>query len=98
MARKYGYTVASGLTGHGIGRDFHGMPIVLHVDNPLKTIMKPGMMFTIEPLFLESDAGLSMWEDRWTIVSADNCRAAQYENTVLISETGVEILTKRSSE
>lgn len=95
MATKYGYGIPEALTGHGVGREFHTVPFVFHVDNQLPWIMEPGMVFTIEPIFLESTEGLKMWDDHWTLATQDDTRAAQFENTVLITDNGVEILTKK---
>jgi methionyl aminopeptidase len=95
VADKYGYAIPEALTGHGIGREFHTVPFIFHIDNQLPWIMEPGMIFTIEPIFLESAEGLTMWDDQWTLATRDDTRAAQFENTVLITETGVQPLTQK---
>ena len=85
--------------GHGIGSLFHCAPNVPHYANNKATgFMKPGHIFTIEPMI---NAGVHKditWPDNWTAVTADGQRSAQFEHTLLITETGVEILTKRNEK
>ena len=80
--------------GHGVGRDFHMWPFILHYENTMEGIMKPGMVFTIEPIFATGSQVSLPWDDGWTVVSADGGLAAQWEHTVLITETGHEVLTR----
>ena len=93
-ARRFGYGVVRDFTGHGIGRTFHSGLVVPHYDDPsATTIMEPGMTFTIEPMINLGTHEWSMWDDGWTVVTADLRRSAQFEHTVLVTDSGVEILT-----
>jgi methionyl aminopeptidase len=80
--------------GHGIGRHFHEEPQVLHYgkagDGP---ILQPGMVFTIEPMINAGKAAISELPDGWTIVTKDRSLSAQWEHTVCVTESGVEVLT-----
>jgi len=80
--------------GHGIGREFHENPQVLHYGQP-KTgfAIKPGMVFTIEPMVNMGKPGVKVLRDGWTVVTRDKSLSAQFEHTLAITETGVEILT-----
>ncbi|KAF2069978.1 hypothetical protein CYY_008704 [Polysphondylium violaceum] len=83
--------------GHGIGKDFHTAPLVLHCANNFDFVMKSGMIFTIEPIVLESTephGEWAQWSDGWTTVSKEGGWSAQYEHTVLVTDNGCEILTK----
>lgn len=93
-AQRSGFEVVGQFTGHGIGSYFHGPPDIYHVPNTYPGEMLPGMTFTIEPAVSEGTDEIVILEDGWTAVTCDNSRAAQCEHTVLITETGVEILTK----
>jgi methionyl aminopeptidase len=80
--------------GHGIGEQFHTDIQVLHYyDKSNNTIMRPGMTFTIEPMISLGTYQHRMWKDDWTAVTADGKRTAQFEHTVLVTETGVDVLT-----
>jgi methionyl aminopeptidase len=93
-ARRYGYGVVREFTGHGIGTWFHSGLVVPHYDDPTATtIMEPGMTFTIEPMLNLGTHEWEMWDDGWTVVTKDRRRSAQFEHTVLVTESGVEILT-----
>ena len=93
-ARRFGYGVVRDFTGHGIGEAFHSGLVVFHYDDPgSTTILEPGMTFTIEPMINLGTHEWTMWDDRWTIVTADLRRSAQFEHTVLVTDDGVEILT-----
>ena len=93
-ARRFGYGVVRDFTGHGIGTAFHSGLVVPHYDDPSATTMlEPGMTFTIEPMINLGTHDWTMWSDGWTIVTADLKRSAQFEHTVLVTDTGVEILT-----
>jgi methionyl aminopeptidase len=93
-ARRFGYGVVRDFTGHGIGTAFHSGLVVPHYDDPSATlILEPGMTFTIEPMINLGTHDWTMWADGWTIVTADLKRSAQFEHTVLVTDTGVEILT-----
>ena len=93
-ARRFGYGVVRDFTGHGIGTAFHSGLVVPHYDDPTATtILEPGMTFTIEPMINLGTFQWRMWDDGWTVVTADGRRSAQFEHTVLVTDTGVEILT-----
>jgi len=93
-ARRFGYGVVRDFTGHGIGQAFHSGLVVPHYDDPsATTILEPGMTFTIEPMINLGTHDWRMWDDGWTVVTADLRRSAQFEHTVLVTDDGVEILT-----
>ena len=94
-AEGNGYGVVRAFVGHGIGRAFHSDPQVYHYDNPqARTELVPGMTFTIEPMITIGDWHHEMWDDGWTAVTKDRSRTAQFEHTLVVTETGAEILTK----
>lgn len=89
-----GFSSVRDYTGHGIGEEFHTKPTILHYDTPHNdTIMTPGMTFTIEPMLSMGDWRSNLWDDEWTVVTKDNSRSAQFEHTVLVTDSGVEVLT-----
>jgi len=93
-ARRFGYGVVRDFTGHGIGTSFHSGLIVPHYDDPGSvTVMEPGMTFTIEPMLTLGTFDYEIWDDEWTVVTADRRRSAQFEHTVLVTDDGYEILT-----
>jgi methionyl aminopeptidase len=93
-ARRFGYGVVRDFTGHGIGTAFHSGLVVPHYDDPrATTVMEPGMTFTIEPMLTLGTYDYEIWDDSWTVVTADRRRSAQFEHEVLVTEDGVEILT-----
>ena len=94
-AKRFGYGVVRDFTGHGIGREFHSGLIVPHYDAAphYATVIVPGMTFTIEPMLNLGSPEWEMWDDRWTVVTKDRRRSAQFEHTILITEDGNEILT-----
>jgi methionyl aminopeptidase len=93
-ARRFGYGVVRDFTGHGIGTNFHSGLIVPHYDDPRSTvIMEPGMTFTIEPMLTMGTIDYDIWPDGWTAVTKDRKRTAQFEHTLLVTDTGHEILT-----
>jgi len=93
-ARRFGYGVVRDFTGHGIGTAFHSGLVVPHYDDPsATTVLETGMTFTIEPMINLGTHEWTMWADGWTIVTADLRRSAQFEHTVLVTDSGVEILT-----
>jgi methionyl aminopeptidase len=100
QARLYGYSVVREFCGHGIGEALHEEPQILHYDNPSseKTILQPGMTFTIEPMINVGKKEVKVLSDGWTVVTKDRSLSAQYEHTILITETGFEILTLRKEE
>ena len=96
FVEKYGFSVVKELGGHGVGIKFHEDPFVFHYDNPKeKIILKPGMIFTIEPMInASSDFRVTLdINDSWTIRTFDHSLSAQFEHTVLITNNGYEILT-----
>jgi methionyl aminopeptidase len=93
-AKRFGYGVVRDFTGHGIGEAFHSGLVVPHYDDPsATTFLEPGMTFTIEPMINLGTYAWDMWDDGWTVVTADRRRSAQFEHTVLVTDDGVEILT-----
>lgn len=98
-AKRFGYGVVEDYTGHGVGPAFHSGLIIPHWDDPSRDdIIEPGMVFTIEPMLtLGGSPDWRMWDDDWTVVTADGSRTAQWEHTVVITEDGAEILTLPSS-
>lgn len=98
-AVKSGCAVNRTYCGHGIGSLFHTAPNVPHYHkNKAKGIMKPGHVFTVEPMINLGTFQDKTWGDNWTAVTADGKRSAQFEHTVLVTATGCEILTARDSE
>jgi methionyl aminopeptidase len=88
------YSVAYQFCGHGVGLEFHEQPQVYHVaKRNTGELMKPGMTFTIEPMLNEGVPEALILEDRWTAQTKDGKLSAQYEHTILVTETGYEILT-----
>ena len=93
-AHAGGYGVVRAFVGHGVARRFHGPPQVPHhYDASATTIMQPGMTFTIEPMITLGTWRHLMWDDGWTAVTADKRRTAQFEHTLLVGDSGAEILT-----
>src|SRR6476661_5984315 len=94
-AKRFGYGVVRDFTGHGIGLEFHSGLIVPHYDAAphYETVIEPGMTFTIEPMLNLGTHEWDMWDDRWTVVTRDRRRSAQFEHTILITDDGHEILT-----
>jgi len=96
-AAKNGCAVVTTYCGHGVGELFHGPPKVPHYrKNKAVGIMKPGHVFTVEPMInLGSNGGDRTWPDNWTAVTRDGKRSAQFEQTFLVTESGLEVLTGR---
>jgi methionyl aminopeptidase len=93
-AHAAGYGVVRAFVGHGVARQFHGPPHVPHHYDPsATTVIQPGMTFTIEPMITLGTWRHVMWDDGWTAVTADKRRTAQFEHTLLVADTGAEILT-----
>ena len=93
-ANRFGYNVVRDFTGHGIGTTFHNGLVVLHYEQPeVATIMQPGMTFTIEPMINLGGLAYEIWNDGWTVVTKDRKWTAQFEHTLLVTDTGVETLT-----
>jgi len=95
VAREYGMSIVKELVGHGIGKEYHQYPVIVQYDNDDPGEMVPGTVFTIEPCLTE---GSGEYEtdptDGWSLYSVDGARGAQEEHTVLITDTGVEVLTR----
>lgn len=93
-ASKSGYSVFRQFGGHGIGRNFHMDPYIAHYYEPDNhVVMEEGMTFTIEPMINAEGLGSRMWPDKWTMVTMDLALSAQFEHTVLVTRSGVDILT-----
>ena len=95
LAEQYGYGIVQEYTGHGVGRELHEDPHVMHygkADTGLR--LKPGMVFTIEPMINQDKRDIKAMADGWTVVTKDRSLSAQWEHTVLVTETGYEILTQ----
>lgn len=99
-AESHRYSVVREYCGHGIGEAFHEDPQVLHYDDPgiSDTLLKPGMTFTIEPMINAGKRQVRLLPDDWTVVTKDRSLSAQWEHTLLVTETGVEVLTLRDEE
>lgn len=94
MAHDNGFSVVHEYCGHGIGREFHEDPQILHYGTRGTGIeMKPGMTFTIEPMINLGKRHCKLLKDGWTVVTKDKKPSAQFEHTILITESGFEILT-----
>ncbi len=94
VADRGGFGIVRELVGHGIGEQFHGEPYVHHYDEPRdRTRLRPGMAFTIEPMLTLGDPDVVQWDDGWTILTLDGRPSAQFEHTVLVTSTGVDVLT-----
>jgi methionyl aminopeptidase len=93
-AERHGFSVVREFCGHGIGRKFHEEPQVLHYGRPHTGIeLVAGMTFTIEPMINAGKAAISELPDGWTIITKDRSLSAQWEHTVLVTESGHEVLT-----
>ncbi|HQT32359.1 MAG TPA: type I methionyl aminopeptidase [Thiobacillus sp.] len=97
FAENSGYSVVREFCGHGIGRVFHEDPQVLHYGKPgTGLLLEPGMTFTIEPMINAGKRDIRQMPDGWTIVTKDRSLSAQWEHTVLVTETGFEVMTVSS--
>jgi methionyl aminopeptidase len=94
-AKRFGYGVVRDFTGHGIGESFHSGLIIPHYDSaPMYSDeMKVGMVFTIEPMLTLGTYTWDMWPDGWTVLTKDKSITAQFEHTIVVTETGADILT-----
>jgi len=93
-ATKHGYSVVEMFGGHGVGNEFHEDPFVYHCRRSEKQmICAPGMVFTIEPMINLGKKECEILKDGWTAVTKDRSLSAQWEHTVLITDSGVEVLT-----
>lgn len=99
VAEQAGYSVVREYCGHGIGKEMHEGPNVLHYGKPnTGMVLKPGMTFTIEPMINQGSAKIKTKKDGWTVVTRDKKLSAQWEHTVLVTEQGYEVLTLRAEE
>ncbi|KAJ8947931.1 hypothetical protein NQ314_008524 [Rhamnusium bicolor] len=92
-AYKLGFQVVPAFIGHGIGHYFHGPPDIFHIRNDYPGKMESGMTFTIEPVLTQGGEMIEILEDNWTAVTIDFARTAQFEHTVLITDSCADILT-----
>ena len=98
-AEKNRFSVVREYCGHGIGRIFHEDPQVLHYGTPnTGEVLRAGMTFTIEPMINVGKQHTRLLPDQWTVVTKDHSLSAQWEHTILVTETGYEILTLRNEE
>ncbi|RMD00725.1 type I methionyl aminopeptidase [Aquitalea palustris] len=94
-AETNGYSVVQEFCGHGIGKRFHEEPQVLHYGRPGTGLeLQAGMIFTIEPMINQGKRHLRMMGDGWTVTTKDRSLSAQWEHTILVTETGYEVLTQ----
>lgn len=93
-AKRFGYGVVRDYTGHGVHSAFHSGLVIPHFDQPAyNEIMEVGMTFTIEPMLAMGDYRSHVWDDGWTVVTNDSSRVAQFEQSLVVTENGAEILT-----
>jgi methionyl aminopeptidase len=98
-ARRNGYSVVREYCGHGIGREMHEPPQVLHWGKPQTGLMlREGMVFTIEPMLNQGRHSVYTEDDGWTVVTRDGQLSAQFEHTVAVTRHGVRVLTLRAGE
>lgn len=98
-ATKNGYSVVRDYCGHGIGREMHEEPSILNFGRPGTGMkLREGMVFTIEPMINQGSRKVSTTDDGWTVVTDDRKLSAQFEHTVAVTATGVEVLTLRGDE
>jgi methionyl aminopeptidase len=94
-ARRHGLDTVYDFTGHGIGSSFHSGLVIPHFDAAPRhaDVIEVGMTFTVEPMLTIGTREWDMWDDGWTIVTKDRLRTAQFEHTILVTDSGAEILT-----
>lgn len=98
-ARRNGYSVVREYCGHGIGREMHEPPQVLHWGKPRTgLVLREGMVFTIEPMLNQGRHSVRTEDDGWTVVTRDGQLSAQFEHTVAVTRHGVRVLTLRAGE
>ncbi|CAG36969.1 type I methionyl aminopeptidase [Desulfotalea psychrophila] len=94
FAENYGYSVVRDYCGHGIGKEMHEAPQVLHYGSPdTGLVLEEGMTFTIEPMINQGTSGIRTSKDGWNVVTRDKKLSAQYEHTILVTADGYEVLT-----
>ena len=93
-AKRFGYNVVRDFTGHGVGPTFHNGLVVLHYESELyKDVLQPGMTLTIEPMINLGSLDYTIWPNGWTVQNNDYKFTAQFEHTIVITDSGNEILT-----
>ncbi|MGP5515083.1 type I methionyl aminopeptidase [Psychrobacter alimentarius] len=98
-AEKHGYSIVKEYCGHGIGREMHEKPEVLHYGHEGKgLVLEEGMTFTIEPMINQGKAKVKTKNDGWTVVTSDKKLSAQWEHTIAVTSDGYEVLTLRDDE
>ena len=98
-AESHNYSVVREYCGHGIGREFHEDPQILHYgEKGMGMILEEGMTFTIEPMINAGKRHVKLLADDWTVVTRDRSLSAQWEHTILVTSNGHEVLTKRPEE
>jgi len=98
-AKRNGYSVVREFCGHGIGREMHEEPQVLHFGKPgTGLVLREGMVFTIEPMLNRGRRSVKTEADGWTVVTRDGSLSAQFEHTVAVTASGVSVLTLRADE
>jgi methionyl aminopeptidase len=96
VAKAEGLGVVQAFVGHGVGEWFHTEPTVYHYFEPkARMTLEAGMTLTVEPMLNLGSWRHAMWDDGWTAVTADLSPSAQFEHTILVTETGAELLTVR---
>jgi methionyl aminopeptidase len=98
-AESHHYSVVREYCGHGIGKEFHEDPQILHYgEKDTGQALEAGMTFTIEPMINAGKRHVKLLSDDWTVVTKDRNLSAQWEHTVLVTAEGHEVLTKRPEE
>jgi methionyl aminopeptidase len=98
-AKRCGYSVVRDYCGHGIGREMHEAPQVMHFGKPnTGMVLREGMVFTIEPMLNRGRSKVRTEEDGWTVVTEDGSLSAQFEHTVAVTAKGAKVLTLRADE
>ena len=98
-AKRNGYSVVREYCGHGIGKEMHEPPQVLHFGRPgIGLKLREGMVFTIEPMLNQGGSRVRTESDGWTVKTVDGSLSAQFEHTVAVMKNGVRVLTLRSDE
>ncbi len=98
-AKRAGYSIVRDYCGHGIGREMHEEPQVLHFGKPGTGLtLREGMVFTIEPMVNQGRRTVRTQDDGWTVVTTDGKLSAQFEHTVAVTRDGVRVLTLRPDE
>lgn len=98
-AEQYGYSVVREYCGHGIGREMHEGPDILHYGRANTGLtLKPGMTFTIEPMINQGTHKTKTKKDGWTVTTRDKKLSAQFEHTILVTDTGYEVLSFREQD